>query len=85
MLSSYNLELLAGDTCSYLQRFDEAADHYKTAMFMCPCRFAPLEGLYNVYEQTGDDEKKRIIADEIARKTVKVPSEEITRIKKYCR
>ncbi|MCR5713485.1 MAG: O-antigen ligase family protein [Bacteroidales bacterium] len=85
MLSSYNLELLAGDTCSHLQRFDEAADHYKTAMFMCPCRFAPLEGLYNVYEQTGDDEKKRIIADEIARKTVKVPSEEITRIKYHCR
>lgn len=48
---------------------------------MCPARFAPLEGLMNVYEQQGDLEKLHDVANEITDKPVKIPSHEIERIK----
>ena len=79
--NGYNRELLAGDICRKGQRYAEAICHYEQAMYMCPVRFAPLEGLYKTYEVTGDRNNKEHIAQIIAAKEVKVHSPTIQRIK----
>lgn len=53
--SGYNRELLAGDICYYMEEYPDAITHYEMAQDMCPVRFAPLEGLYKVYDAIGDD------------------------------
>ena len=83
--SSYNLELLLGDTYMQLKRDKEAIEHYENAMYMCPCRFAPLEGLYNIYSQNGDSIKKEQIVNNISQKEIKVFSGDIKRIKEICK
>lgn len=78
----YNTELLAGDICRKLGYYDEAILHYDEANYMCPSRFAPLEGLHYVYDAIGDSVNKSRIADEITTKKVKVLSSDVIRIKK---
>lgn len=79
--NGYNRELLAGDICRRSQKLEEAINHYALARQMCPARFAPLEGLYKVYDVMGEKGNRDRIAKEIARKKVKVPSSTIERIK----
>lgn len=47
---SYNLSLLTGDICRAAGKYGEAVRHYEQAHWMCPVRFAPLEGLYYAYK-----------------------------------
>ena len=78
----YNTELLSADICWKLGRYEEAIRHYDEAKHMCPVRFAPLEGLYRVYEEIGDSLNMTITAEAIATKKVKVNSSDVIRIKK---
>lgn len=80
--NGYNRELLAGDICRNLQKYEEAIHHYKTAKAMCPVRYAPLEGLYRTYNTIGNEEEREKVAIEIAHGKVKVNSPIIDRIKK---
>lgn len=79
--NGYNRELLAGDICRNLQKYEEAIHHYKTAKAMCPVRYAPLEGLYRTYNAIGNEEERENVAIEIAHGKVKVNSPTIDRIK----
>lgn len=83
--SKYNLELLTGDICRELRKYEEAIRHYKSAAYMCPVRFAPLEGLYYAYKNTGDFSRADSIALTIQQKDIKVPSYDVERIKKEIR
>ena len=83
--SGYNRELLAGDICFYMEKYPEAITHYEMANAMCPVRFAPLEGLYKVYDKTNDAPHRKEVADQIATKPIKVNSLDVMRIKKNCR
>jgi len=83
--SGYNRELLAGDICYYRKEYPEAITHYEMAHAMCPVRFAPLEGLYKVYDKTNDAPHRKEIADQIASKQVKVNSLDVMRIKRGCK
>ena len=80
--SSYNLELLTGDICRHLGRHEEAIAHYRQAGHMCPVRFAPLEGLYHAYKDSGQTDKADSISAVIRGKKAKVLSPEVARIKK---
>lgn len=82
--SGYNRELLAGDICYYRKEYPEAITHYEMAHAMCPVRFAPLEGLYKVYDKTNDAPHRKEIADQIASKQIKVNSLDVMRIKRRC-
>ena len=82
--SGYNRELLAGDICYYRNEYSDAITHYEMAHAMCPVRFAPLEGLYKVYDKTNDARHRKEIADQIASKQVKVNSLDVMRIKRRC-
>lgn len=84
-MSSYNLELLTGDIYKQLGCSEQAISYYTKASYMCPNRFAPLEGLYNAYDAMGDNVNKRRIADMIAEKKIKIFSADVMRIKDSCR
>jgi hypothetical protein len=79
--NGYNHELLSADICRYRQEYERAIAHYQMAQLMCPVRFAPLEGLYNVYDCMGDTLHRDEVANQIATKRIKVPSAIIERIK----
>ena len=83
--SGYNRELLAGDICYYMEEYPDAITHYEMAQAMCPVRFAPLEGLYKVYDAIGDENPRKKVADQIATKRVKVNSLDVMRIKMECK
>ena len=80
--SGYNLELLTGDIYQKLNQYDNAIQSYQTASYMCPSRFAPLEGLYYTYLNKGDTTKARNISKTISTKKMKVISADALRIKK---
>ena len=79
--NGYNRELLSGDIHLYRQEYDHAISHYQMAQQMCPVRFAPLEGLYKVYEATGDTMHRNEVAQQISTKRIKVHSAVIEKIK----
>ena len=76
MLADYNLSLLQGDICFALSDYQKAIDHYTLANNMCPCRFAPLCAIYDVYKSMGHKEESRRLALEILKKPIKVESTE---------
>ena len=82
---TYDMELLAGDTYRHKQRYAEALQHYETAMWMCPVRFAPLEGMMQTYRDNGDSFRADSIAQVILAKPVKVPSPQVEEIKRKAR
>ncbi len=82
--NGYNRELLAGDICFKKHQCVEAMNHYTMAMHMCPVRFAPLEGLYKVYDAMGDETGRSRIAQKIASQQVKVHSSAVERIRRNC-
>ncbi len=79
---TYDMELLAGDTYRHKQLYAEALQHYETAMWMCPVRFAPLEGMMQTYRDSGDLLRADSIAQVILAKPVKVPSPQVEEIKR---
>lgn len=79
---TYDMELLAGDTYRHLQQYKDALRHYKNAMWMCPVRFAPLEGMMQAYMENDDSLHADSIARVILSKPVKVPSPQMEEIKR---
>lgn len=82
---TYDMELLAGDTYRHKQLYAEALQHYETAMWMCPVRFAPLEGMMQTYIDNGDAFHADSMAQVILSKPVKVPSPQVEEIKRKAR
>ena len=76
------MELLAGDAYRHLQQHKDALRHYENAMWMCPVRFAPLEGMMQVYMDNGDKLRADSMAQVILSKPVKVPSPQVEEIKR---
>lgn len=81
----YDLTLLKGDIHRQLRLYDEAETTYRTASLMCPNRFAPLEGLLTVYQETGDTTAANLTARRILSKGVKVGSEAVAEIQNMAR
>lgn len=79
---SYNLSLLTGDICRAAGKYGEAVRHYEQAHWMCPVRFAPLEGLYYAYKSGRQPDRADSVADVVVRKRIKVDSPDVQRIKK---
>ena len=79
--NGYNLQLLTGDICQMQGDFETAITHYQNAADMCPVRFAPLSGMLQTYQQTGDTVKADSIAQVILNKPIKIPSSDIDEMK----
>ena len=79
---TYDLTLLKGDIHYQMKDYSEALRCYQTAEFMCPVRFAPLEGMLNVYLAMNNTTKVDSIRTIIQNKDIKVPSSTIVEIKR---
>ena len=79
--NGYNLQLLTGDICQMQGDFETAITHYQNAAQMCPVRFAPLSGMLQTYQQTGDTVKADSIAQAILNKPIKIPSSDINEMR----
>ncbi len=79
---TYDMELLTGDTYQHLQQHKNALLHYENAMWMCPVRFAPLEGMMQTYMDSGDVLHADSMAQVILSKPVKVPSPQVKEIRR---
>jgi len=75
--ADYDLEILSGEVCYELRRYDEAISHFEKASYMCPVKFAPLYRCYTIYKELGIKEKSDPLAEKILNKKVKIPSREI--------
>ncbi len=82
--NGYNLQLLMGDIAAHCGKEwqDKAISHYETAAYMCPLRFAPLEGQYYAYLNKGDTLRANAIARKVKEKRVKIPSQHINRMRR---
>lgn len=81
ILSSYDLELLLGDIYFCKQEYELAEKHYIYASKMCPCRFMPLNQLYDLYNVVHDKKKAMIIAQNVVNKPIKIKSTTVLQIK----
>ena len=79
----YDTELLRGDIYTQKKDYKNALQHYQLAADMCPNRFIPLYAMFNIYEAQSDKQNRKIIANNILRKTIKVHSYEIEEIREY--
>ncbi len=80
-LSSYDLELLLGDIYFFKHEYKLAEMHYIKASRMCPCRFIPLNQLFDLYKMINDEKSALAIAEKVVNKPIKVKSRTVTQIK----
>jgi O-antigen ligase len=83
--ADFDLQMLMVDNYLQLQQYTEAINYLEKAAAMCPVKFIPLYRLTELYLETGQKEKARILAQKILDKKVKVPSPVIDRIKSKMR
>lgn len=74
--SDYNLSLLIGDIYLALGKDEMAIRQYLLAHHMCPCRFAPLCAIYDVYKQQCNYKKCKMMSKIILEKPIKIRSPE---------
>ena len=74
--SSYSLSLLIGDIYWAMRKDKTAIKCYLSAHYMCPCRFAPLCAIYDVYKKQCNFEKCKIMSKIILEKPIKIHSAE---------
>lgn len=82
--NGYNRELLLGDVYLNQNRYQMAIKHYQNAAWMCPVRFAPLEGMYKAYDALNDIKHREELVQRIATKRVKIHSADVMKIKMRC-
>lgn len=80
-IANYDLELLLGDI--YFDKGDYEMDenHYLRTSHMCPCRFVPLNQLYDLYMAHGHEDEALAIARKVVDKQVKVKSLTVSQIR----
>jgi len=83
--ADYDLELLQGLIEMKDKNYTKADIHFEHANHMCPNRFRPLYLRLKNAEASGNSEVAKFCAQTIIGKKVKVPSNEITRIKWYAK
>ena len=79
--TSYDAELLLGNSYMSINKYKEAEIAYINAFYMCPVRFIPLYNLFKIYKNNTDYNKMKIIGKYILSKKIKINSREIQIIK----
>lgn len=80
-VTDYNSAILRADNFYNNGEYENAVNAYKKASFMCPSKFIPLQGILNSYHALGDSSNLRLVAEEIIRKPIKIPSRQTSIIK----
>lgn len=80
-MNDIDLQLQMADNYQKMKQYKEAEKCLKMASNMIPNRFIPLYRLANLYNETNDTVKAKVIAQMIINKPVKVLSPEVILIK----
>lgn len=80
ILNNYDTQLLLADNYKILKRYNESLYHYTESSYMCPNRFIPLYGIYNIYKEIKDYKKMDSIGNIILTKEIKIKSPTIDNI-----
>lgn len=80
-VTDYNSAILRADNFYNNGEYENAVNAYKKVSFMCPSKFIPLQGILNSYHALGDSSNLRLVAEEIIRKPIKIPSRQTSIIK----
>lgn len=80
ILDNYETQLLLADNYRKLKKYNESLFHYKESSNMCPNRFIPLYGIFNIYKETKDYKKMDSIRNIILNKKIKISSSTIDNI-----
>lgn len=80
ILNNYETQLLLADNFRKLKKYNESLSHYKESSYMCPNRFIPLYGIFNIYKETKDYKKMDSIRYIILNKKIKIRSSTIDNI-----
>lgn len=80
--ADYDLNLLLGDICKEMKKWDLAESYYESASYMCPCRFIPLYQLFDLYRNSGRKDKAESVAERIISKPVKIQTGTVWMIKR---
>jgi len=78
---TYDDLMALGDCRANLGLDDLAIDHYQTAYFLLPHKFAPLGKLLDLYIKLGKEGEAKMTADKILGKEIKLPSGKIRAIR----
>ena len=81
LFNDYDLQLLLADNYQRKGEFKKAIQIFEYASNMIPCRFWPLDQIFEIYKETGQNVKALEVAKEIMRKEIKIPSLNISSIK----
>ena len=79
--ADYDLDLMIGENYQHLNKPKQAEIYYKNASMMCPSRFAPLNFLYDLYEETGEEQKALEVAKKVMETPVKIKSLAVNQIR----
>ena len=71
-INDYNMMLLMGDNYQQMNLPDSAISYYERASNMIPNRFLPLYYQMVVYQEQGEYDKAKEIAEKITRKEIKI-------------
>lgn len=80
LMANYDTALFIADNAKECGDVDAAEEYYWLASKMCPVRFFPLYGLFNLYESKGQIDKMKEIGYIILSKPIKVSSHAIRNI-----
>lgn len=81
LMASYDTALFLADQESLRGRKEDAERLYRLAARMCPVRFAPLYGLFCLYEEQGRFDEMKSMGQAILSKRIKVQSAQVSRIR----
>ena len=79
--ADYDLDLMIGENYQHLNKPKQAEIYYKNASMMCPSRFAPLNFLYDLYEETGEEQKALEVAKKVMETPVKIKSLAVNQVR----
>lgn len=82
LMHDYDVQMLMADDLACMDRNKDAVAAYQLAACMIPCRFAPLDGILDIYVAEGDTANADKIACQILTKKIKVPSTTVTEIQR---
>ncbi|MFY0255137.1 O-antigen ligase family protein [Chitinophaga sp. 30R24] len=83
--NTYFLQCAIGDAYKSLKQYPEAEAAYKKASLMIPAKFYAEYLLANLYVETNQNEKARLIAQHLLKKKIKVNSEAVNDILRQMR
>ncbi|NLA93792.1 MAG: O-antigen ligase family protein [Bacteroidales bacterium] len=81
LMANYDTALFVAEQQKECGNMDYSEEYYKLASAMCPVRFIPLYGLFQLYEEQHRFDDMKQLGRSILAKPVKVQSAEIKRIR----